>query len=119
MTELDLGLSIALAALIAYLLWSFNRRLNAETGRAEARHKKWECKGFETATISPRIELVRRDYASAARNRRSFACARVEKVARARCVVRQLPFFKVRGATAVSDRGCVEDQPQQCPTLVD
>jgi hypothetical protein len=99
MTELDLGLSIALAVLIAYLLWSFNRRLNAEIAKGEARHREWQGKGFVAATISPRIELLRQDYASAARTRRSFDYARVEKVTRARCVVRELSFFKMRDVT--------------------
>jgi hypothetical protein len=112
MTELDLGLSIALAVLVAYLLWSFNRRLNAEIGRAEARYRKWKAKGFETATISPRIELVRRDYASAARTRRQFACARVEKVARARVAVRELSFFKMRGIASASPTHWSEEKPE-------
>jgi len=99
MTELDLYLLIALAVLVAYLLWSFNRRLNAEIARADARQREWECKGFAAATISPRIEVLRRDYASAARTRRSFDYARVEKVARARCVVRELSFFRMRDIT--------------------
>jgi hypothetical protein len=99
MTELDIGLSIALGVLVAYLLWSFNRRLNAETAKSEARQREWQGKGIVAATISPRIEIVRRDYASAARIRRPFACARIEKIARARCAVRELSFFKMRDVT--------------------
>src|SRR5262249_13274520 len=101
MTELDFYLLIALAILVAYLLWSFNRRLNAEIARAEAHQREWECKGFAAAGISSRIELLRRDYSSAARTRRSFDHARVEKVARARCVVRELSFFRMRDVTPI------------------
>jgi hypothetical protein len=110
MTELDLGLSIALGVLVAYLLWSFNRRLNAEVARGEARQRKWQGKGFVAATISPRIELVRRDYASAARIRRPFACTRIEKVARARCAVRELSFFKMRGDSS-SEAHSADENP--------
>ena len=99
MTELDFYLLIALAVLVAYLLWSFNRRLNAEIARVESRQREWDCKGFEAASISPRIELLRRDYARAARTRRSFDHARVEKVAKARCLVRELSFFRMRNVT--------------------
>ena len=111
MTELDLGLSIALAVLVAYLLWSFNRRLNAEIARGEARHREWQGKGFVAATISPRIELLRRDYASASRTRRRLACARIEKVAKARCAVRELSFFKTRDITSGSPTHWPDENP--------
>jgi len=111
MTELDLGLSIALAVLVAYLLWRFNRRLNAEIARGEARHREWKGKGSVAATISPRIELLRRDYASAARTRRRLACARIEKVAKARCVVRELSFFKMRGDSSASGVHWPDENP--------
>lgn len=111
MTELDLCLSIALAALIAYLLWSFNRRLNAEIAKGQARQREWQGKGFEASIVSPRIELLRRDYVSAARTRRTFACARIEKVARARCAIRELPFFKVRGTTSASGAHWSDEKP--------
>jgi hypothetical protein len=115
MTELDFGLSIALAVLIAYLLWSFNRRLNAEIARAEARHRDWQGKGFVTSAVSPRIELLRRDYASAARTRRPFACAHMEKVARARHAVRELPFFEMRGVTSASATDWSDEKPANGP----
>ena len=105
MTEIDLYLLIALAVLVAYLLWSFNRRLNAEIAGAESRYRDWKGHGFEAATISPKIELLRRDYVGAARIKRPFACARVEKVARARCAVRELSFFRqTRGDTESADQ---------------
>jgi len=94
MTDLDFCLPIAIAVLIAYLLWSFNRRLNAEIAKTEARHKDWGHKGFEAATISPRIELLRRDYVSAVRSRRAAGCSHIERIARARCAVRELSFFR-------------------------
>jgi hypothetical protein len=94
MTELDFYLPIALVVLLAYLLWSFNRRLNAEIAKAEARYKDWQGKGFEASIVTPRIELLRRDYVSAVRTARPFACARMEKVAKARCAVRELSFFR-------------------------
>src|SRR5260370_42183618 len=112
MTELDLGLSIALAVLVAYLLWSFNRRLNAEIAKGEARHREWQGKGSVAATISPRIELLRRDYASAARERKPFACARMEKVAKARGAVRELSFFKTRDITSGSPTHWSDEKPE-------
>jgi hypothetical protein len=99
MTDLDFYLPIALVVLLAYLLWSFNRRLNAQIARTEARYKDWKGKGFEALIVTPRIELLRRDYVSAVRSSRPFACARMEKVAKARCAVRELSFFRqIRGA---------------------
>ena len=101
MTDLDFCLPIAVVALIAYLLWSFNRRLNAEIAKTEARHKDWGHKGFEAATISPSIKILRRDYVSAVRSRRPVACSHNERVAMARCVVRELSFFRmICGAAA-------------------
>jgi len=94
MTELDFYLPIVLVVLLAYLLWSFNRRLNAQIAKAEARYKDWQGKGFEASIVTPRIELLRRDYVSAVRTTRPFACARTEKVAKARCAVRELSFFR-------------------------
>ena len=94
MTELDFYLPIALVVLLAFLLWSFNRRLNAQLARAEARYKDWQGHGFKTATVSPRIELLRRDYVSAVRSRRPAGCSHIERVVRARCVVRELSFFR-------------------------
>jgi hypothetical protein len=101
MTELDFYLPIALVVLLAYLLWSFNRRLNAEIAKAQARHRDWHGHGFEAATISPRIEILRRDYVSAVRSRRPIACSHNERVAMARCAVRELSFFRmICGAAA-------------------
>ena len=94
MTELDLWLSIALVLLGVYLLWSFNRRINAEIAKAQARHTDWQGKGFEAATVSSRIELLRRDYVSAVRSRRPTGCSHIERVARARSAVRGLSFFR-------------------------
>jgi hypothetical protein len=112
MTEVDFCFPIALAVLIAYLFWSFNRRLNAEIAKAEARHKDWQHKGFETAPVSPRIELLRRDYVSAARSGRPFAWARMEKVAKARCAVRELSFFRKISVLADS-----AEQSKEKPTV--
>jgi hypothetical protein len=111
MTEFDLYLLIALAVLVAYLLWSFNRRLNAEIARARARQREWQGKGFAAASISPRIELLRRDYASAARERKPFACARMERVAKARGAVRELSFFKTRDITSGSPTHWSDENP--------
>jgi hypothetical protein len=94
MTELDFYLPVALAVLIAYLLWSFNRRLNSEIARAEARQKDWKHNGFEAATVSPKIEMLRRDYVGAVRSRRTASCSHSERVVRARCAVRKLSFFR-------------------------
>jgi len=102
MTDLDFCLPIAVVALIAYLLWSFNRRLNREIARAEARHKDWQGKGFEAATVSTKIELLRRDYVNAVRSRRRAGCSHIERVARARCAVRELSFFRELGGVAES-----------------
>jgi hypothetical protein len=101
MTDLDFYLPIALVVLLAYLLWSFNRRLNAEIARVQARYKDWHGHGFEAATVSPKIEILRRDYVSAVRSRRPVACSHNERVAMARCAVRELSFFRmIRGAAA-------------------
>jgi hypothetical protein len=94
MTDLDFCLPIAVVALIAYLLWSFNRRLNREIARTEARYKDCQGKGFEATTVSPKIERLRRDYVSAIRSRRPAGCSRIERVANARCAVRELSFFR-------------------------
>jgi hypothetical protein len=94
MTELDFYLPIVPVVLLAYLLWSFNRRLNAKIAKSEARYKHWQGKGFETSIVTPRIELLRRDYVSAVRTGRPPAFARMEKVAKARCAVRELSFFR-------------------------
>jgi len=105
MTELDFYLPIALVVLLTYLLWSFNRRLNAQIAKAEAQYKNWQGKGFEASIVTPRIELLRRDYLSAARTGRPFACARMEKVAKARCAVRDLSFFRqIRGAAESAEQ---------------
>jgi hypothetical protein len=102
MTELDFYLPIALFVLVAFLLWSFNRRLTAQIARAEARYKDWQGHGFKTATISPRIELLRRDYVSAVRSHRPMGCSHIERVVRARCAVRELSFFRrICGVAAV------------------
>jgi hypothetical protein len=106
MTEFDPYLLIPLTVLVAYLLWSFNRRVNAQITKPESRYRNWQGHGFETSTVSPKIELLRRDYASAARTRRSFDFARVEKVARARCVVRELSFFRMRDVTPTEAIKC-------------
>jgi hypothetical protein len=111
MTELDFGLSAALAVLVAYLLWSFNRRLSAEIAKAQAREKEWDCKGFVPATISPRIQLLRRDYPGAARNRPLLEYARVEKVARARGLIRELSFFRMRDVTPSEATQWSEQKP--------
>jgi len=101
MTELDFYLPIALVVLLAYLLWSFNRRLNAEIAKAQARYRDWHGHGFEAATISPSIKILRRDYVSAVRSRRPVAYSHNERVAMARCVVRELSFFRmICGAAA-------------------
>jgi len=94
MTELDFCLPIALVVLVAYLLWSFNRRLNAEIAKSESRYRDWQGHGFETTTVSPKIEDLRRDYVSAARSRRSASFSHTERVARTRCAVRNLSFFR-------------------------
>jgi hypothetical protein len=112
MTELDFYLPIALVVLLAYLLWSFNRRLNAQVAKAEARFKDWHGNGFKASIVSPRIELLRRDYVSAARTRRPFAFARAEKVARARCAVRELSFFRQFRGVAES-----EEQSNAAPNV--
>jgi hypothetical protein len=105
MTELDFYLPIALVVLLAYLLWSFNRRLNAQIAKAEARFKDWQGKGFEASIVSPRIDLLRRDYIGAARTRRPLTFARAEKVARARCTVRELSFFRqIRGVAESAEQ---------------
>jgi SET domain-containing protein len=109
MTELDFYLPVPLAVLIAYLLWSFNRRLNAEIARAEARNKDWQHNGFEPATISPRIEMLRRDYVSAVRSRRPTDCSHIERVVNARCAVRELSFFRRLCRVAT-------EQPTEKPT---
>jgi hypothetical protein len=93
MTEFDLYLFIALAVLVAYLLWSFNRRLGAEIARAQGRQREWEVKGFEAARVTRRIELLRRDYVSAVRSRRPSGYSHMERVVRAKCAVRELSFF--------------------------
>jgi hypothetical protein len=93
MTDFDLYLFIALGGLIAYLLWSFDRWLKVDIARAQARQREWEGKGFEAARVTPRIELLRRDYVSAVRSRRPSAYSHMERVARARCAVRELSFF--------------------------
>jgi hypothetical protein len=112
MTELDFCLPIALVVLVAYLLWSFNRRLNAEIAKAESRYRDWRSHGFEAATVSPKIELLRRDYVSAVRIKRPFAGARVEKVARARCAVRELSFFRqIRGVTEPAEQSNEKPTP--------
>lgn len=94
MTELDFCLPIALVVLVAYLLWSFNRRLNAEITKAESRYRDWQGHGFETTTVSPKLELLRRDYVSAARSRRPPGFSHAERVTRTRCAVRGLSFFR-------------------------
>ncbi len=93
MTDFDLYLFIALALLVAYLLWSFDRRLKVDIAMAQARQREWEGKAFEASRVSPRIELLRRDYVGAVRSRRPSACSHMERVARARCAVRELSFF--------------------------
>lgn len=112
MTELDFYLPIVPVVLLAYLLWSFNRRLNAQIAKTEARYKNWQGKGFEASMVTPRIEILRRDYISAVRTRRPFARARTEKVARARCAVRGLSFF--RQIRAVAESG---EQSNEKPTV--
>jgi len=109
MTELDFYFPIALVVLLTYLLWSFNRRLIAQIARAEARQKDWPHNGFEPATISPRIEMVRRDYVSAVRSRRPTGCSHLERVANARCAVRELSFFRRLCRVAT-------EQPTEKPT---
>jgi hypothetical protein len=117
MTELDFCLPIALLLLVAYLLWSFNRRLNAQIAKAESRYRDWQGHGFETASVSRNIELLRRDYVSAARIKRPFSCARVEKVARARCTVRELSFFRhIRGVTESGEQS--NEKPALATTSV-
>jgi hypothetical protein len=107
MTELDIYLPVALVVLLAYLLWSFNRRLNAQIAKAEARFKDWQCRGFEASIVSPRIDLLRRDYVNAVRTGRPPPFARMEKVAKVRCAVRELSFFRQLSAVAES-AGTVE-----------
>lgn len=105
MTELDFYLPVALVVLLAYFLWSFNRRLNAEITKAHARNRDWHGHGFEASVVTPRIERLRGGYATAARARQPFARARMEKVARARCMVRELSFFRrMQGATATAQQ---------------
>ena len=94
MTDFDIYLLIALAVLVAYLLWSFNRRLNAEIAKAESRYREWQGHGFEAASVSPKIERLRRDYVGAVRSRRPASCSHMERVARARFAVRDLSFFR-------------------------
>ncbi len=94
MTELDFCLPIALVVLVAYLLWSFNRRLNAEIAKAESRYRDWQSHGFEAATVSPKIELLRRDYVTAVRSRHPAGFSHAERVARTRCAIHELSFFR-------------------------
>lgn len=105
MTDFDFYLPIALVVLLAYILWSFNRRLNAEIARAQARYRDCHGRGFEASVVTPRIERLRGDYATAARARQPFARARMEKVARARCMVREISFFRrMQGVTATAQQ---------------
>lgn len=112
MTELDFCLLIALVVLVAYLLWSFNRRLNAEIAKSESRYRDWQGHGFETTAVSPRIEHLRRDYVAAVRSRHPAGFSHAQRVARTRCAVRELSFFRrICGAAP----GTEESQEKPAP----
>lgn len=84
----------AVVALFAYLCWSLDRPNRLALAKQQAHDDERPGKGFEAASISPKIEHLRRNYISAIRSHRPFPCGRRERIATARVAVGRLSFFQ-------------------------
>jgi len=90
----DLIPFLLLALLFGCLCWKADRPTRLALREQKASEKDWSHKGFEAMSISPQIQELRRNYMPAVRSHRYFPCGRRERIARARCAIGRLSFFR-------------------------
>ena len=84
---------VVLAILVAYLCLGIGLRLHAEDIRRRAYEKQHPGKAFDASAISPRIERVRDDFATAAHGRLRHSSFRAELLESIRSRILSLPYF--------------------------
>jgi len=82
-----------LAVLVAYLCLSIGLRLRAEEIRRRAHERQYPGKALDAATLSPRMDQVRQDFAAVAHGRSRYSSFRAAIVASFRRKIMSVSYF--------------------------